>query len=224
MMTWLQLNLQDAASPLMEELMFFHDFTLMILSFILSFVLCIMVLCASNKILNRFLLAGQTLESVWTMLPMIILTHVALPSLVLLYLMETPHDSLVSVKITGHQWYWSYTLGDQEEFDSIMTPTADLPANGFRLLDVDNRLPLPYGISTSLMITSSDVLHSWTIPSIGVKLDANPGRLNHTNFMLYRPGIFYGQCSEICGANHSFMPIVLESISPKSWVSYLASL
>nr|YP_010925937.1 cytochrome c oxidase subunit II [Lamproglena chinensis]WKF18934.1 cytochrome c oxidase subunit 2 [Lamproglena chinensis] len=224
MTTWLQLSLQDASSPIMEELVFFHDFTLMVLCFIMTFVAVILFMCLNNKIIHQLLLSGQALECAWTLLPVIILVQIALPSLVLLYLMETPQDSLINVKVTGHQWYWSYSFGKDKEFDSIMTPSDQLSMNEFRLLDVDNRLPLPYSIPVHLLVTSSDVIHAWAVPSLGVKVDANPGRLNQTSLMGYRPGVYFGQCSEICGANHSFMPIVIEMMSPSTWAWVIANL
>nr|YP_009073503.1 cytochrome c oxidase subunit II [Lernaea cyprinacea]AIQ80155.1 cytochrome c oxidase subunit 2 [Lernaea cyprinacea] len=220
MSTWLQLNLQNAASPVMEELSWFHDFTLMILMFIITFVAAMFFFSLSNKIIHRYLLSGQLLECIWTLLPVIILIQIALPSLVLLYLMEEPQETLMPVKVTGHQWYWSYSVGAGEEFDSIMLP---LESTTFRLLDVDNRLSLPYEVSMRLLVTSADVIHSWTLPSLGVKVDANPGRINQLSLMSYRPGLAYGQCSEICGANHSFMPIVVEFLHPKSWIKVINS-
>nr|ANJ70307.1 cytochrome c oxidase subunit 2 [Agriotes obscurus] len=225
MATWLNINAQDSASPLMEQLTFFHDHTMMILVMITLIVSYIMATLFTNKYINRFLLEGQTIELIWTIAPAITLIFIALPSLRLLYLLDEINCPLVSTKSIGHQWYWSYELSDFKsiDFDSYMIPMNEMKPFNFRLLDVDNRLPLPFKSQIRMMVSSTDVIHSWTIPSAGVKIDASPGRLNQTTFFLNRSGIFYGQCSEICGTNHSFMPIVIESISPKSFINWVKS-
>uniref|UniRef100_UPI00315DF96D cytochrome c oxidase subunit II n=1 Tax=Synanthedon bicingulata TaxID=3138307 RepID=UPI00315DF96D len=223
MATWSNFNFQNGASPLMEQIIFFHDHTLVILIMITILVSYLMMNLFFNKFINRFLLEGQLIELIWTVLPAITLIFIALPSLRLLYLLDELNNPLITLKSIGHQWYWSYEYSDFNniEFDSYMIPTNDLPLNNFRLLDVDNRIILPMNNQIRILITATDVIHSWTIPSLGVKVDANPGRLNQTNFFLKRPGIFYGQCSEICGANHSFMPIVIESISIKNFINWI---
>nr|WCQ78418.1 cytochrome c oxidase subunit II [Agrypninae sp. GTI-132] len=225
MATWLNINTQDAASPLMEQLAFFHDHTMMILVMITLIVSYIMGAMFSNKFTNRFLLEGQTIELIWTIMPAVTLIFIALPSLRLLYLLDEINFPVLTVKTMGHQWYWSYELSDFKniEFDSYMIPVNELKPYSFRLLDVDNRLPLPYKSQIRFLISSTDVIHSWTIPSMGVKVDANPGRLNQTSLFMNRPGLFYGQCSEICGTNHSFMPIVIESISPTAFINWVKS-
>nr|YP_010632181.1 cytochrome c oxidase subunit II [Cybister brevis]WBP62295.1 cytochrome c oxidase subunit II [Cybister brevis] len=226
MATWSELNLQDASSPLMEQLIFFHDHTLMILTMITILVGYLMSSLFFNKYINRYLLEGQTIEIIWTILPAIILVFIALPSLRLLYLLDEISNPWLTLKSIGHQWYWSYEYSDffKTEFDSYMTPTNELKPNEFRLLDVDNRIVLPFLSQIRVLVTAMDVLHSWTIPSLGVKIDATPGRLNQTNFFMNRPGLFYGQCSEICGANHSFMPIVIESVPTKIFISWISDL
>nr|YP_010947243.1 cytochrome c oxidase subunit II [Mustilia falcipennis]WGO62258.1 cytochrome c oxidase subunit II [Mustilia falcipennis] len=223
MATWSNLNLQNGASPLMEQIIFFHDHTLVILLMITILVGYLMMNLFFNKHINRFLLEGQMIELIWTILPAITLIFIALPSLRLLYLLDELNNPLITLKSIGHQWYWSYEYSDFSniEFDSYMIPSNDLSPNSFRLLDVDNRIILPMNNQIRIMVTATDVIHSWTIPSLGVKVDANPGRLNQTNFFINRPGIFYGQCSEICGANHSFMPIVIESISIKNFINWI---
>jgi cytochrome c oxidase subunit 2 len=158
---------------------------------------------------------GTSIEIAWTLLPAFILFTIALPSFSLLYSMDEIINPAMTVKVIGHQWYWVYEYSDTEEtltFESYMVPEADLEKGQFRLLEVDNRLILPTGVHIRILITASDVLHSWAIPSLGVKLDACPGRLNQTSIFLKRAGIFYGQCSEICGINHGFMPIVIEGL------------
>nr|QHN56419.1 cytochrome c oxidase subunit 2 [Dohrniphora cornuta] len=214
MSTWANLNLQDSASPLMEQLIFFHDHALLILVMITTLVTYMMVSLFFNQFTNRFLLHGQTIEIIWTVLPAIILLFIAFPSLRLLYLLDEINEPMITLKSIGHQWYWSYEYSDftNLEFDSYMIPTHELESNGFRLIDVDNRVVLPMHSQIRILVTATDVIHSWAIPALGVKIDGTPGRLNQTSFMINRPGLFYGQCSEICGANHSFMPIVIESI------------
>nr|YP_010954786.1 cytochrome c oxidase subunit II [Hemisodorcus derelictus]WMW30171.1 cytochrome c oxidase subunit II [Hemisodorcus derelictus] len=226
MATWKMFLLQDSASPLMEQLSFFHDHTLMILLMITVLVGYLMSSLFFNKYNYRYLLEGQTIEVIWTILPAVTLIFIALPSLRLLYLLDEINNPLVSMKSIGHQWYWSYEYSDFKniEFDSYMIPSSELKSSNFRLLDVDNRAVLPYNSQIRLMITAADVLHSWTIPALSVKIDATPGRLNQVSFLLNRTGLFFGQCSEICGANHSFMPIVIESISPPFFVKWVSKM
>nr|YP_009485997.1 cytochrome c oxidase subunit II [Suwallia errata]AWA28586.1 cytochrome c oxidase subunit II [Suwallia errata] len=226
MATWANLSLQDSASPMMEQLTFFHDHALLILIMITTLVSYLMATLFFNSNINRFLLDGQTIEVIWTILPAITLVFIALPSLRLLYLLDEVSDPALTLKTIGHQWYWSYEYSDfmQVEFDSYMTPYNEMSDNGFRLLDVDNRAVLPMNTQVRILITAADVLHSWTVPALGVKVDATPGRLNQTSFLLSRPGLFFGQCSEICGANHSFMPIVIESVPTNIFINWISSL
>nr|UBA16561.1 cytochrome c oxidase subunit II [Papilio epycides] len=223
MATWSNFNLQNSASPLMEQIIFFHDHTLIILIMITILVGYLMINLFFNKYINRFLLEGQMIELIWTIIPTITLIFIALPSLRLLYLLDELNNPLITLKSIGHQWYWSYEYSDfnNVEFDSYMIQYDKSTPNNFRLLDVDNRIILPMNNQIRIMVTAADVIHSWTIPSLGVKIDANPGRLNQTNLFINRPGIFFGQCSEICGANHSFMPIMIESISIKNFINWI---
>nr|AEP27572.1 cytochrome c oxidase subunit II [Melanobaris laticollis] len=216
MATWKTLLLQDSASPLMEQLMFFHDHTLMILIVITILVSQILISMFFNKFTHRFLLEGQIIEMIWTILPALTLILIALPSLRLLYILDEVYNPMITVKVIGHQWYWSYEYSDYKNlsFDSYMIPSNEMKIFNFRLLDVDTRMVIPFNTQVRMIVTSADVIHSWTIPSLGIKIDGTPGRLNQSNFIINRAGMFYGQCSEICGANHSFMPIVVESISP----------
>nr|QWB85757.1 cytochrome c oxidase subunit II [Clytobius davidis] len=226
MMTWKTLLLQDSASPLMEQLSFFHDHALMILVIITVLVGQLMITLFFNKFTHRFLLESQMIEIIWTILPAVILIFIALPSLRLIYILDEVSNPVLTVKIIGHQWYWSYEYSDfkQIDFDSYMIPTNDLQNYNFRLLDVDNHMVIPFESPIRIIVTSSDVIHSWTIPSLGVKIDATPGRLNQVSFLINRPGLFYGQCSEICGANHSFMPIVVESISAEYFIKWISEM
>lgn len=224
MANWTQLGLQDASSPIMEELIYFHDYTLIILTLITVLVFYGLASLLFSTKTKRFFLEGQGLETVWTVVPAIILIFIALPSLQLLYLMDEVKNPSLTIKAIGHQWYWSYEYADYREleFDSYMIPTTELATGKPRLLEVDNRLVLPSKTPIRVLVSSADVLHSWAIPSLGIKMDAVPGRLNQVKFFISRCGLFYGQCSEICGANHRFMPIVIEAIkfsSFEKWVS-----
>nr|ABB01998.1 cytochrome oxidase subunit II [Maoricicada campbelli] len=225
MSNWSYMNMQDAVSPLMEQLMFFHDHVLIILIMITIIVAYMMLMLVLNKIINRLLLEGQLIEFIWTLLPAMTLIFIALPSLRLLYMLDEINNPLLTLKVIGHQWYWSYEYSDffDVEFDSYMKSTIDMSKNEFRLLDVDNRVILPFNIQIRLLISSFDVIHSWAMPSMSLKVDAVPGRLNQMSMLISRPGISYGQCSEICGANHSFMPIVIESISMKMFINWLVN-
>ena len=152
---------------------------------------------------------------------------IALPSLRLLYLMDEVIDPALTIKVVGHQWYWSYEYSDYQsvsiEFDSYMIPSSELRKGELRLLEVDNRLIVPIETEVRVLVTGGDVLHSFAVPALNVKIDAVPGRLNQTSFFLKRPGVFYGQCSEICGANHSFMPIVVEGVSLEKYMNWIES-
>nr|AGY61296.1 cytochrome c oxidase subunit II [Halocaridina rubra] len=225
MASWSSLGFQDAASPLMEQLIFFYDYAMLVIILIVTLVGYMMASLFFNKLTNRFLMEGQTIEMIWTILPALILIFIALPSLRLLYLLDEVGSPEITIKVIGHQWYWSYEYSDflQVSFDSYMLPSNELPDNGFRLLDVDNRTVLPVNAQVRILISAADVIHSWTVPALGVKADAVPGRLNQVSFAVNRPGLFFGQCSEICGANHSFMPIVIESTSTDTFLNWISS-
>nr|AEP27454.1 cytochrome c oxidase subunit II [Deporaus betulae] len=226
MATWKTLLLQDSASPLMEQLAFFHDHTLMILVIITTLVGQMLGSMLFNKFTHRFLLEGQMIEMIWTIMPAITLIFIALPSLRLLYILDEVNNPMLTVKTIGHQWYWSYEYSDFKsvEFDSYMIPSNELKTFNFRLLDVDNRTVIPFETQVRMLVSAADVIHSWTVPALGVKIDGTPGRLNQISFIINRTGLFYGQCSEICGANHSFMPIVIESVSPKFFIKWVNSM
>nr|YP_009295030.1 cytochrome c oxidase subunit II [Macaca leucogenys]AOG66225.1 cytochrome c oxidase subunit II [Macaca leucogenys] len=212
-----QLSLQDAASPVMEELITFHDHAFMAMSLISLLVLYALLSTLTTKLTNTSITDAQEMETIWTILPAIILILIALPSLRILYLTDEVNDPSFTIKSIGHQWYWTYEYTDYGGliFNSYMLPPLFLNPGDLRLLEVDNRVVLPIEAPVRMMITSQDVLHSWAIPTLGLKTDAVPGRLNQTVFTATRPGLYYGQCSEICGANHSFMPIVAELIPLK---------
>nr|AVW86140.1 cytochrome c oxidase subunit 2 [Lepidonotus sp. YZ-2018] len=228
MSAWGQLNFQDAASPIMLQLITFHDHAMLLISLIMAIVAYAILSLLFNKFICNNIFEAQEIETIWTILPAITLLFLAFPSLRLLYLMDEITNPSFTLKTIGHQWYWSYEYSDFSdiEFDSYMTPTDDLTEGQFRLLEVDNRAILPMHTEIRILVTAADVIHSWTVPSLGVKADAIPGRLNQLGVYISQPGIFYGQCSEICGANHSFMPIVIESVNFSSftnWISQFSS-
>nr|YP_010426211.1 cytochrome c oxidase subunit II [Geoclemys hamiltonii]USL48207.1 cytochrome c oxidase subunit II [Geoclemys hamiltonii]WBR37754.1 cytochrome c oxidase subunit II [Geoclemys hamiltonii] len=210
----LRLGFQDAMSPIMEELHHFHDHALMIVFLISTLVLYVIVLMLTTKLMHTNTMNAQEVEMIWTVMPAIILITIALPSLRVLYLMDEISMPHMTIKAMGHQWYWTYEYTDYMvfEFDSYMIPTEYLPNGCYRLLEVDHRMVVPMEVQVRVLVSAEDVLHSWAVPSLGVKVDAIPGRLNQLTFITPRPGVYYGQCSEICGANHSFMPIVVESV------------
>lgn len=212
-----QLGFQDAASPIMEELLYFNDHTLIIVFLISMLVLYTILAIVTTKLTNKFILDSQEIEIIWTLLPALILIFIALPSLRILYLIDEINDPHLTLKAMGHQWYWSYEYTDYEnlDFNSYILPTQDLIPGQFRLLEADHRIVIPTDSPVRILISADDVLHSWAVPSLGVKIDAVPGRLNQTALIISRPGVFYGQCSEICGANHSFIPIVVEAVPLK---------
>ncbi|KON71389.1 MAG: Cytochrome c oxidase subunit 2 precursor [Candidatus Hodgkinia cicadicola] len=222
---WSYVNIQDATSPLIEQLIFFHDHTLIILIIITSIVTYIMTFIIFNNIVNRLLLEGQLIEFFWTLLPALTLIFIAFPSLRLLYLLDEINKPLLTLKIIGHQWYWSYEYSDflNIEFDSYIKPQNEILIREFRLLEVDNRTVLPFNTQIRLLISSFDVIHSWAIPSMRIKVDAVPGRLNQARIFINRPGISFGQCSEICGANHRFIPIVIERVDVNCFINWLVN-
>nr|YP_010236193.1 cytochrome c oxidase subunit II [Melinna cristata]QTD82967.1 cytochrome c oxidase subunit 2 [Melinna cristata] len=223
MSNWAQLSFQDAASPIMAQLIAFHDHALLILILVTSIVAYAMLSLTFNSLSSRYLLEAQQIETIWTILPAITLLFLAFPSLHLLYLMDEVSQPGTTIKAIGHQWYWSYEYSDftKLEFDSYMLPESELTPGEFRLLEVDHRAVVPINTEIRLLITAADVIHSWTVPVLGIKVDAIPGRLNQLGFTADRPGVFYGQCSEICGANHSFMPIALEVVDTKTFINWV---
>ena len=225
-MIWGQLLLQDAVSPIILQLITFHDHTLIILTLVISVVrYAILILCI-NSLTNRYLLEAQHIETVWTILPAIILLFLAIPSLRLLYLTDEVSNPNLTLKAIGHQWYWRYEYSDFKDvdIDSYLIHEENLIIGQYRLLEVDNRVILPILIDIRVIVTAADVLHAWTVPALGIKVDAVPGRLNQLLISINIPGVYYGQCSEICGANHSFIPICIESVNLKTFSKWLKSI
>lgn len=223
---------QDTASPQMEALAELHDNIMFYLVIILFAVGWIMVSIirnyAKNKISNKYINHGTLIELIWTVTPALILILIAFPSFKLLYLMDEVTDPNLTVFAEGHQWYWSYQYPDflsddneELEFDSYLVPESDLEDGKLRMLEVDNRVILPEITHTRFIISSGDVIHSYACPSLGIKCDAYPGRLNQVSVLVNREGTFFGQCSEICGILHSSMPIVIQSVSLEKYLSWL---
>lgn len=220
-----QLSFQDTASPIAEQLVFFHDNVMFIVLMILMLVGWVMISAIYNKHYYKYLVEGTAIEIIWTCIPAVILVFIAFPSLQLLYSMDEVVDPSLTIKAVGHQWYWSYEYSDVDEesieFDSYMVPTSDLEDGDLRLLEVDNKIVIPVNTQVRVVITGADVIHCFAVPSLGVKADAIPGRLNQVSFLAKRPGTYYGQCSEICGSDHSFMPIVVEAVSQEKFVNWV---
>nr|YP_010380012.1 cytochrome c oxidase subunit II [Elaphe moellendorffi]UDH53690.1 cytochrome c oxidase subunit II [Elaphe moellendorffi] len=221
-----QLMLQEAMGPTMEEVIFLHDHVLL-LTCLMTMVITMFTLTATTTSLihNDPTEEVEQLEAAWTAAPIMILILTALPSVRSLYLMEEVFNPYLTIKATGHQWYWNYEYSDETQisFDSYMIQTNNLQNGSPRLLEVDHHMIMPAGLQTRIVVTAEDVLHSWTIPSLGVKVDAVPGRLNQIPMATSRVGTFFGQCSEICGANHSFMPIAVEAIPLHYFEQWLIS-
>nr|YP_010277787.1 cytochrome c oxidase subunit II [Chelonus formosanus]UDP58212.1 cytochrome c oxidase subunit 2 [Chelonus formosanus]UHY94328.1 cytochrome c oxidase subunit II [Chelonus formosanus] len=219
---WMMMNFQDCSSFISLLMNYFHDFLMMILLMIIVLVMYMFMMILFNKLINLKILHNQFIEIIWTIIPMFILMYMVLPSLKILYLLEEVVSPYITLKVLGHQWYWSYEYSDFKDllFDSYMI--SDLEnSDSFRLMDVDNRVVLPNNMNIRFLISSMDVIHSWTLPSLGFKVDAIPGRLNQIMMNSFIMGLKYGQCSEICGMNHSFMPIVLEMVNLKLFLNWL---
>lgn len=198
---------------------------MLVVTLVVSFVSYILTKIILSRFTSRKLLEANTLETIWTTLPAVILIFLALPSLRLLYLIDEIPDPQLTVKAIGHQWYWSYEYLslDHLEFNSYIIPTQDLEPGIFRLLEVDHRAVVPIKTEVQILISSADVIHSFALPSLGIKVDAIPGRQNQIGFSILRPGVYYGQCSEICGTDHSFIPIALEVVNLSSFISWINS-
>ena len=230
-----QFFFQDPATPVMEGIInLHHDLT-----FFIVFILFFVVLCWYRTLyffqMNFFgtpdsqkVVHGTLIEIIWTVIPSLILVIIALPSFALVYSLDEVIDPSITIKCIGHQWYWSYEYSDFEtklgslNFDSYLVPEDELELGELRLLEVDNRVVLPVNLHVRVLVTAADVLHSWAVPSLGIKIDACPGRLNQTTLFLLRSGVFYGQCSEICGVGHANMPIVIEGTDYEKYIAWIS--
>jgi cytochrome c oxidase subunit 2 len=222
-----QLGLQQSVTPVMDNIAWFHDFLLYLITAIAGFVLVLLVIvivrfnARANPIPTKTT-HNTLLEVAWTLIPVIILTAIAVPSFKLLFLQQTIPPADVTVKATGKQWYWSYGYPDSKfEFDSIMLQDKDRKPDQPRLLAVDNEMVVPVNKVVRVQVIGADVIHAFAVPSFGIKIDAVPGRLNETWFKATREGIYYGQCSELCGKDHAYMPIAVRVVSEKDYAAWL---
>lgn len=224
------LGLQEAASPVMEDIRWFHDSLMMpIITIITLFVtaLLIYVMIRFNKKANPTpsnFTHNTTVEVLWTVIPVIILVIIAIPSFKLLYKADRTSEPEMTLKVTGNQWYWSYEYPDNGDinFDSNLLEGKDLPEGAPRLLETDNKVVLPVDTNIRILVTASDVLHNWAVPAFGIKIDTIPGRLRETWVRITKEGTYYGQCSELCGVRHAYMPIQVQAVSKEkfqAWVS-----
>jgi len=237
--TW-QLSFSESASPSMEGIISFHHHIMIVICFMSVFVGWLIINCVSYY--SDFFVSKSTkfthsreLEIVWTSVPALILIFLATPSFTLLYSMDELVEPVINFKIIGHQWYWGYELSDYTtcingnnniKYNCYMMVLDGLPENKkgyFRLLETNRRILFPVKTHLRLYVSAADVLHSWTVPSFGLKIDACPGRLNLVNLFIKRVGLFFGQCSEICGVNHGFMPIAVMSVDISQYNSYIIS-
>ena len=226
-MNW-AIGLQEAASPVMERISSFND-----LVFIVSIVITVFVLALLLYIVYRFNAKrnpvpsktshNTLLEVVWTVLPIIILVVIAIPSFRLLYFTDRTEDAEMTIKAIGHQWYWTYEYPDFDDLslDAFMVPEDELEEGQPRLLETDTRVMLPVDTTIRILVTADDVIHSWAVPAFGIKIDAVPGRLNETWVRVDREGVYYGQCSELCGVDHAFMPIAVEVVSKDAFAAWV---
>lgn len=230
-----QLGFQDPATPIMEGIINLHHdlmFFVCVISVFVTWMLFRTLLHFSfdQNPTPSSLTHGTLIEMIWTITPAFILLIIAIPSFSLLYAMDEVISPSITIKALGHQWYWSYEYSDYVnenhefiEFDSYMIPEEDLEFGQLRLLEVDNRMIVPTNTHIRIVISAADVLHSWAVPSLGIKCDAIPGRLNQSSLFIKREGVYYGQCSEICGINHGFMPIVVEAVPLKNYVAWVSN-
>jgi cytochrome c oxidase subunit 2 len=225
-----QLGFQDPATPIHEGIIDLHNdimwFIVLVVAFVCWAVFKIFVEfnTEKSKYSNTGLVHGTKIEVIWTVIPSLILLMIAIPSFSLLYSIEEIGEPSVTLKVIGRQWYWSYEYSDYNgeiEFDSYMVSEDDLEKGSLRLLEVDNRVVLPIKTQIRLIITAADVIHCWGIPSLGIKCDGTPGRLNEVSLYMKREGVFYGQCSELCGVNHGFMPIVVEGVKSSDYMKWI---
>lgn len=233
-----QLGFQDPATPIAEGIIHFHHDLRIIRLRVVAFVgwrlfRCFQHFGADKNPVPSSVVHGTVIEIVWTLVPALVLMGVSVPSFALLYAVDETVNPAITIKIVGHQWYWSYEYsdygykpGDDEvntdiQFDSYRVSDLDLQPGQLRLLETDNRVVVPVNTHIRLIITAADVLHCWTVPSFGIKMDACPGRLNQASLFVKREGVFYGQCSEICGTNHGFRPIVVEAVSREEYSNWV---
>ena len=222
-----QFGLQPGATPVMDDIIWFHNFLLWLIAAVALFVLALLVIVVvrfnarANPVPSRTT-HNTAIEVIWTVVPVVILVTIAVPSFRLLFYQLNVPKADVTVKATGKQWFWSYSYPDQKfEFDSLLVQDKDLKPGQPRLLTVDNEVVVPVNKVVKVLVTGADVIHSWAVPSFGVKIDAIPGRINETWFKAERVGTYYGQCSELCGRDHAFMPIVVHVVSEQDYTAWV---
>jgi cytochrome c oxidase subunit 2 len=222
-----ELGFQQSATPVMDDVVWFHDFLLWVIAAIALFVLVLLVIvmlrfnARANPVPSRTT-HNTAIEVIWTVVPVLILVAVAVPSFRLLFYQLKIPPADVTVKVTGKQWFWSYRYPDSKfEFDSLMLQDKDRKPGQPRLLAVDNEMVVPVNKVVKVLVTGADVIHSFAVPSFGIKIDAIPGRLNETWFKAEREGMYYGQCSQLCGRDHAFMPIAVHVVSEKEYTAWL---
>ncbi len=223
-----QMGFQPAASPVMERVDGFHDFLLVVITLISVFVLALMIYvfikfnAKANPTPSRTT-HNTTIEVLWTVIPIIILVVIAVPSFKLMYYSDRAVDADMTLKVAGNQFFWTYEYPDNDDltFDAILVDDADLKDGDLRLLTTDNAVVLPIDTTIRLLMTANDVIHAWAVPAFGVKMDAVPGRLNETWFRINKEGTYYGQCSELCGSNHGFMPIMVKAVSKDEFAAWV---
>ncbi len=225
-----QINFQEPASPIMHEIYNFHHLLLIIITAITIFVLGLLLYICVRFRASRNPVPSKTshntvIEIIWTAVPVLILVFIAIKSFPLIYKEAEAPDAQMTIKVLGSQWFWTYEYPDHGgfTFDSYMVEDKDLKPGQIRLLEVDNRIVVPVDTVIRVQMTAADVIHSWAIPALGVKKDAVPGRLNETWFKAEKPGVYYGQCSELCGVKHGFMPIAVEAVSKEQFAAWVAS-
>lgn len=223
-----QITMQGAASPSAEHLHEFHHFMMYIITAITLFVMVLLayVILRFNKRANpvpKQFSHNVLIEVLWTVVPVLILIVIAIPSFKMLYFLDRTEKPEMTLKVTGYQWYWGYEYPDQEgiNFLSYMVPTADLKPGDLRLLTTDNKVVLPIDTNIQILVTAADVIHSFAVPALGVKMDAVPGRLNETWVRITKPGTYYGQCSELCGKDHAFMPIEIHAVTKEEFNTWV---
>jgi cytochrome c oxidase subunit 2 len=223
-----QLGLQQPATVVAGDIGSFHNLLLIIITVITVFVLALLVYVMVRFRADKNPVPSKTahntvIEVIWTVVPVMILIVIAIPSFKLLYLEDVVPKADMTIKAIGHQWFWSYEYPDHGNFtfDALMVSDEDLKAGQPRLLETDNRVVVPVNTTVRLQTTADDVIHSWTIPAFGLKKDAVPGRLNEGWFRVEREGVYYGQCSELCGSNHGFMPIAVEVVSKEAFAKWV---
>jgi cytochrome c oxidase subunit 2 len=224
-----QLGLQDAGTPVMEDIVWFHDYLLLgIITAIALFVLVLLIIIMVRFNATRNPTPSRTthntlIEVLWTAIPVLILVVIAIPSFKLLFYQLNLPPADVTVKATGNQWFWSYTYPDNGnfEFNSILVPTDKLKPGQLRLLTVDNEMVVPVNKVVRVQTIGADVIHAFAVPSFGIKIDSVPGRLNETWFKATREGVYYGQCSELCGRDHAFMPIAVRVVSEQAFNAWV---